>query len=871
MRPFLSLPLRVVAALMLLQLPPADAAEPTPAAENVAEKVAEKIAEKADAEKKKTVAELLKDTTAQPGLFGLHQNKETGELYLQLKKDQIGKEYIHFLHALDALPEVGYFRGVQQDARIYSIQRYFNRIEIRSEPSSLYFDSRNPLHRARFANVNRAVLVSTPIVAEDGRTGDVYISADELFLKEALRQIKPTPDPEAEPGDEFPLGELSTEKTRYLAVNNYPQNTDVTVEYVYENPAPFRKVDSGFNAAELAINDDRNISITMRHSFIALPENDFQPRRDDPRVGYFSQVIQDMTSDDAVTPWRDLIDRWNLRKKDPGAPLSEPVEPIVWWIENTTPLEHRQAIHEATLGWNTAFEKAGFRNAIEVRVQPDDADWDAGDIRYNVLRWIAAPDPQFSGYGPSFANPRTGQILGSDVMLEFSSLRRYQENEAIYDTSKLFSAPDRGHEGLYRQLAFGLSALMAMGADEKQQSAMVDDWLRSLVVHEVGHALGLNHNFRASQYRPLSQLHDRSATGKSGVSASVMDYEATNVAPPGQPQGFYWSTVPGPYDDWAIEYGYSESLLDPAAEAMRLEMILARSTEPPLAFGNDADDMREPGAGIDPRVMIFDLSSDAIGFAEQRLQLIQQLQLNLTRKLTRPGRSYQNLANAYGVLMTDAGRSTMVLSRYIGGVEVDRALAGQAGASTPFTPVPAAEQRRAMTVLTKQVFAPEAMSVPTDLMTHLQSQRRSFYFQGKTEDPKLHDQVWAVQKAALDHLLHPVVHKRLLDSALYGNEYSLSEMLGALTDAVFAADAKTSVNSRRQNLQQEYVQRLAAQVLAKPADPEDPPAMNQAALRYELKRISQMLVSQGNDRASIAHKEYLQFLIKQALEAQRFE
>ncbi len=857
MSPFSPLLARVFASLLLLQSASADAVKPAAAAD------------KAAPEEKKTVAELLKVTTAQPGLFGLYQNKETGTLYLQLKKDQIGKEYIHFLHVMDALPEVGSFRGAQSDARIYSIQRYFNRIEIRSEPSSLYFDSQNPLHRARFANVNRAVLVSTPIEAEDSKNGDVYIKADELFLKEALRQIKPTPDPEAKPGDAFPLGDLSGDKTRYVGVNNYPENTDITVEYVYENPAPFRKVGDSFSAAELAINDDRNISVTARHSFIAVPENDFTPRRDDPRVGYFSQVVQDMTSDDAITPWRDLITRWHLRKKNPGAAVSEPVEPIVWWVENTTPIEHREAIRQATLSWNTAYEKAGFRNAIEVRIQPDDADWDAGDIRYNVLRWTAAPNPQFSGYGPSFTNPRTGQILGADIMLEFESLKSSQEVGAIYDTSKLFAAADGGHRALYRQAAFGLTAMMAMGADAKQQSNVVDDWLRSLVVHEVGHALGLNHNFRASQFRPLSQLNDRAETGQPGLSASVMDYEATHIAPPGQAQGHYWSTVPGPYDDWAIDYGYSEALADPAAEAARLESMLARSTEPALAFGNDADDMRDPGAGIDPRAMVFDLSSDAIGFAEQRLKLIQQLEPNLVQKLTRPGESFQRISNAFGVLMTEAGQSAAVLSRYVGGVQVDRALAGQAGGGTPFTPVPAAEQRRAMEVLAGQVFAPEAMAVPADLMTHLQSQRRSFYFYGKTEDPKLHDQVWAVQKAALDHLLHPVVHKRLLDTALYGNEYSLTEMLAALTDAVFAADAKTSVNSRRQNLQQEYVRRLADLALAKPADAGSPSPMNQAAVRYELKRITGMLYSRGNDAASIAHKEYLQFLIKQALEAPR--
>lgn len=863
MSPYSPRPTRVLAALLLMQIAGAAVAEPAAAADKA------EAAGKTEVEEKKSVAELLKDTTAQPGLFGLHQNKETGELYLQLRKEQIGKEYIHFLHVMDALPEIGSFRGVHLDAHIYSIERYFNRIEIRSEPSSLYFDSRHPLHRARFANVNRAVLVSTPIEAEDKKTGDVYIKADELFLKEALRQIKPTPDPEAKPGDEFPLGDLSADKTRYVAVNNYPANTDVTVEYVYENPAPFRNQDGSFSAAELAINDDRNISVTARHSFIAVPENDFEARRDDPRVGYFSQVVQDMTSDDAVTPWRDVINRWNLRKKDPGAAVSEPVEPIVWWIENTTPIEHREAIRQATLSWNSAFEKAGFRNAVDVKIQPDDADWDAGDIRYNVLRWTASPNPQFSGYGPSFANPRTGQILGADIMLEFASLRRYQEVGNIYDTGRLPAGVDRSHRALYQQLAFGLTAMMAMGADDGQQSAIVDDWLRSLVVHEVGHALGLNHNFRASQFRALSQVNDRTGAGHGGPSASVMDYEATNVAPPGQPQGHFWTTLPGPYDDWAIEYGYSEALADPSAETLRLEQLLTRSTEPALAFGNDGDVMADPGAGIDPRVMFFDMSSDAIGYAEQRLQLIGQLQGNLVQKLTRPGQSYQRISNAFGVLMTDAGRSAAVLSRYIGGVQVDRALAGQSGGGKPFMPVPAAQQRRAMQILASKVFAPDAMAMPADLATHLQSQRRSFYFYGKTEDPKLHDQVWAVQKAALDHLLHPVLHKRLLDTALYGNEYSLTEMLAALTDAVFATDAKTNVNSRRQILQQEYVKRLADLVLAKPAEAESPPAMNQAAVRYELKRISQMLQSQGNDRGSIAHKEYLQFLIKQALEAQR--
>ena len=159
--------------------------------------------------------------------------------------------------------------------------------------------------------------------------------------------------------------------------------------------------------------DPRNISIFLRYSFIEMPENDFEPRQADMRIGYFTERITDLTSLD-VTPYADLINKWNLQKKNPEEPLSEPVKPITYWLENTTPKELRPFIKKGVLAWNIAFEQAGFKNAIEVKVQPDDSDWDAGDIRYNVLRWTSSPNPPFGGYGPSFTNPRTGEIIGAD-------------------------------------------------------------------------------------------------------------------------------------------------------------------------------------------------------------------------------------------------------------------------------------------------------------------------------------------------------------------------------------------------------------------------------------------------------------------------
>ena len=162
-----------------------------------------------------------------------------------------------------------------------------------------------------------------------------------------------------------------------------------------------------------------------------MPDEDYEIRFDDQRVGYFLTQVDNLT-DPGTTNYRDLVNRWKLIKKDPSLDISEPIKPITWWIENSTPMEWRETIKEAVLQWNVAFEKAGFKNAIEVKIQPDDADWDAGDIRYNVLRWTSSPNPPFGGYGPSMVNPKTGEIIAADVMLEFVFFTNRVFNDKLY-------------------------------------------------------------------------------------------------------------------------------------------------------------------------------------------------------------------------------------------------------------------------------------------------------------------------------------------------------------------------------------------------------------------------------------------------------
>ena len=507
-------------------------------------------------------------------------------------------------------------------------------------------------------------------------------------------------------------------------------------------------------------------------------------------------------------------------KKDPDAALSDPVEPITWWIENTTPLEWRPIIEHAALEWNKAFEKAGFTNAVAVKTQPDDADWDAGDLRYNVLRWTSSPNPPFGGYGPSFANPRTGQLLGADIMLEYSFLNRSTlareliQGEAAQPIKLLWPELHTCsvNQVLGMGTAFAQSAMDMSGADSAIQEQLLRDRMHYLILHEIGHTLGMNHNMKATQILSREDIQNPEVLDSGILAGSVMDYPAVNYAPTEEEQTLFYTIAPGPYDDWYIEYAYSPGLSDAEEEAVRLEAIAARSTEPELVFGNDADDMRYPGSGLDPRVNIYDLSGDSIGYAASQMALMQATLNKMADWTPDAGKSYQEAVDGAGLIIRLWGINAGVISRWVGGVYVDRAMAGQEGGGEPLRPVEREQQKRAMATLSEHLFAPDAFDVNGALWQQTAPQRRGFDHYGSTEDPKIHQAVLAGQKRVLDHLMHPVVLRRMVDTQLYGNDYPLDEVMSDLTDAIFAADADSSVNAFRRNLQLEYVSRLGAMI-----------------------------------------------------------
>jgi hypothetical protein len=358
------------------------------------------------------------------------------------------------------------------------------------------------------------------------------------------------------------------------------------------------------------------------------------------------------------------------------------------------------------------------------------------------------------------------------------------------------------------------------------------------------------------------EINNKELTQKYGLIGSVMDYPAINIAADRKKQGDYYTTLAGPYDLWAIEYGYKEFSNN---EAEGLKAILSRSTDPKLAFGNDGDDMRSPGKAMDPRVNVNDLTSDAIGYAEERFQLVNNLMGKLLQKYTKEGQSYAELRSRYGALQNQRFGMISAISRYIGGVYVDRSFPEQKAGVKPFTPVPVATQKRAIDMLNKYVFAPTAYSADAALYAYLQPQRRGFNQAGAGDDYKVTAVVLNNQlSGALAHILHPATLQRVTNSRLYGNTYSVADVLNDLTTGIFAADLKTSVNVHRQYLQTAYVKGLLGIFDNKMFFHDD--VAKAAALNAAKKIKAQMLTAVSPNEETKAHRGNLLFLINNALE-----
>ena len=365
------------------------------------EETKEESKEESKKDDRELISEFVEEFIIYEGLIKSYQDPENGNTYLELSDEDISKEFIYFAHIINGTVEAGLFKGSHIDQAVIKFEKQFNSLNLVRVNTEYYFDPNSELSRQSQSNISDSVIENFEITHKNEDENTYLIDITKLLKSDNLTKLKS--EPRDYESDSFGIGSLSRSKTAISKIYNYPNNTDFEVDYVFSNPASYESL--------------RNTSVKLRYTFLEMPqENGFDIRFEDPRIGYFTDRVTDLSSTE-ITPYRDLVQKWNLQKQNPDAAKSKPIKPIKFWLENTTPIELRPLIKNAVLAWNIAFEKAGFIDAIEVDVQPDDADWDAGDIRYNVLRWTSSPNPPFGGYGPSFSNPRTGEILSADIML----------------------------------------------------------------------------------------------------------------------------------------------------------------------------------------------------------------------------------------------------------------------------------------------------------------------------------------------------------------------------------------------------------------------------------------------------------------------
>jgi hypothetical protein len=816
--------------------------------------------EKEDKTKKeKTFEEVTKQSKLIEGLFDIYQDSISGKIQMLIKEEQLSKDFIYGSQIADGIVQAGGFRGLYNDEKIINFKKFFDKIEISFINTNFYFDKNNPLYKSREANISNAIISSSKIDFHDKENGTYLINANDLFLSESLTRVKPPSRPN-QSRTAFSLGSLDKAKSKIMDIRNYPENLNIKTDYVYNNP---NILSSGSNS----ISDSRYVSMKAFHTLIEMPDEDYEIRLDDQRVGYFLTQVDNLT-DSGTTNYRDLVNRWKLIKKDPSLDISEPIKPITWWIENSTPMEWRQTIKEAVLQWNVAFEKAGFKNAVEVKIQPDDADWDAGDIRYNVLRWTSSPNPPFGGYGPSMVNPKTGEIIAADVMLEFV----FFTNRVFYD--KLYSNPssvmntdnyNQTHDHnnfvcsagsiLHDNINFGRT-FIALNGDDYDLEELERQSMMYLIMHEVGHTLGLNHNMKSSSIFTPLELYDNNKLKGKAISGSVMDYPALNLNPNPKIKSPYADSSVGHYDKWAIEFGYK-----PFNSEEERNEILSRSTDPLLIFGNDADILYS-SRGIDPRVQTNDMSSDPISYSIDRMELVNDLFDDILDKFQKPGDTYEDLRRAFFNLNSQYAGAASTISKFIGGVYVERSVIGQKGSQKPYTAVSYKDQKRAFKALDKHIFSSDNYKIPSEIFNYLARQRRGFDFFSGSEDPKIHDIILSNQSRILSQLMAPNTLQRLKDSELYGNKYKLSEFMSDINKSIFS-DIAGNVDSFRQNLQIIYTNRLVDIISNDKGKSYKNHAKSLALLN--LNDIMGSINSKGN-RSSLAHKMHLKSIIEKALD-----
>ena len=700
-----------------------------------------------------------KNTTTDTGLFSVHETKD--KFYYEVPNNLLGTELL-LVTRLKAIPAGlggGYVNaGTKINTQVVVWEKFRNKILLKVRSYKAIAEDSLPIYKSVRSNNLEPILFAFDATIQNLDSTATLIDVTK-FLSSDVKAITGLPSYLRK---RYKVKRLDASRSFINSIKSYPKNIEVVQDFTFDADAPPSNKSSN------------TISIRVNQSMIMLPKKPMMPRLFDKRVGYFTVNNIDYNSEALKADAKSYIRRWRLEPKDPDAyargELVVPVKPIIYYLDPATPEKLRKYIKQGVDDWQKVFETAGFKNAIMAKYPPtkeEDPEFSMEDVRYSSIRYVASTTR--NAVGPSVSDPRSGEIIESDIVWYHNHLRSYR-NRYLLETGA----------------ANPLARTLDTPAEE------IGEMMRMVISHEIGHALGLPHNMAASYAYPVDSLRSGSFTQKNGIAATIMDYARYNyVAQPGD-ENIRFIRQLGPYDHYSINWGYRvlPNVTNPEDETKILDKWIAEKGNNPIyKFG-----IQRRG-GFDPESQTEGIGNNQVKASKYGVKNLKVVAKNLQAWTSDQTNNYDDLLELHTELLSVFSRYSGHVTGVIGGVSEYNKKPEQEG--SVYENLSKAAQKEAMNWLQTNVFKNQQWLMPNEILKKINPTGYS-------------ESILKLQNRQLFSLLNSGKLQRMINAEVTEKDfYSTTDMVGDLRKGIFSEIKKTTnVAIFRRNLQKSFIERM---------------------------------------------------------------